>query len=431
MRDPLGIISIENGQVIRKLSHKTTSQDFLNKQEAFDLVKANQLIEFTFISDTELSHPLIPFVSFPHEWSNAQLFSAAEHTLSIAEFCEKTNWELKDASAWNVIFNGTTPIFCDHLSFQKIKRKKWWAFAQFVRHFILPLCVAKYAALNANESFKLSRDGLSPTQVKSILGIRRFITRYWTLLIDAKPSASNFQNNKTGVHLHKNLLSILRYYLNGVKPKNKKSIWSDYVDTRDHYENKSQSIKNKKIEEWLNKTNPTWVTDFGCNTGQYTRIANNNGAKVIAIDLDHECVQQLFLCEMGNVNIYPVVADLDDLFAGRGWAGVEFSSLVSRIARVNEMSLMLALIHHIAISNSIPYLKIAEFAKSVTKKWLIVEMLGHEDPLVTHLCNQRDRNTQEFTLEKQTDAFEVFFETIDTCVIEGTHRQLKLLKVRD
>lgn len=431
MRDPQGSLSIETGRVVRRLEQPLSKDDFLHQSEASELVEKNLLIDFEFITEKEVVSPLIPFVSYPHEWSNAQLYDAANITLEVAEVVEKTNWELKDASAWNVIFNGTVPVFCDHLSFQKIKRKNWWAFAQFVRHFLLPLCVAKYAGLDAYESFKLNRDGLKPQQVKAMLGLRRFATRFWSLLIEVKTKQKQAQKEDGSTPHHKNLFSLVRYYLNGALPKDKISIWSDYVDTRSHYEKKAQEIKNKTIEEWLKRTHPNWVTDFGCNTGEYTRMANRNGAKVIAIDLDHECIQQLYRDEKGNRRVYPVVADLDDLFTGRGWAGSEFAGLVSRIARVNEMALMLALIHHIAISNSIPYLKIAEFARSVTKKWIIVEMLDHEDPLVVHLSKQRDRSPDEFTLEKQMESFSEFFEKIDEYKIEGTHRQLVLMKVKE
>lgn len=58
-------------------------------------------------------------------------------------------------------------------------------------------------------------------------------------------------------------------------------------------------------------------------------------------------------------------------------------------------------------------------------------MLDHEDPLVVHLSKQRDRSPDEFTLEKQMESFSEFFEKIDEYKIEGTHRQLVLMKVKE
>ena len=46
----------------------------------------------------------------------------------LAEGCE-----LKDATAWNVIFAGSRPVFCDHLSFRPLPSRQWWAFGQFLR----------------------------------------------------------------------------------------------------------------------------------------------------------------------------------------------------------------------------------------------------------------------------------------------------------
>lgn len=432
MRDPLGSIHVENGVVIRRLKKALESSAFLKQSNSQELVENNQLVSFQFQTDVLITSPLLPFVSYPHEWCDAQFYDAADLTLSISEDCEKTDWELKDASAWNIIFDGTHPIFCDHLSFQPIERKNWWAFAQYIRHFVLPLCISKHAGIHAYETFKSNRDGLQTLQAKNILGLRRFFTRYWPLLIDIKAATTKLQEKEIqGPHRHKNLFSMTRFYLKGLQPKVKKSVWSDYVDERNHYTHHAQLIKKEKIGEWLKQTQPQWVADFGCNTGEFSRLACEHDAKVIALDFDHESIQQLYLTEKENHHIHPVVADLDDIFSGRGWAGTEFKGLVERISHVNEMAFMLALIHHIAISNSIPYTKIAEFARSVTKKWLIVELLGEEDPLVNHLCKQRDRSPQDFTLDQQIRAFDEFFTTLEIHDIEGTHRQLRLLAVRD
>ncbi len=445
MRDPLGRMSFETDRVVRHLNSPVTEFGFLSQQTARELVDSQKLVEYRFQDDVTLVSPKVPFVSYPHEWCNAQLDDAARLTLDIGELCEKNGWELKDASAWNVIFNGTVPIFCDHLSFQKITKKNWWAFGQFVRHFVLPLCISKYAGINANDIFKFNRDGLIPEQARKILGVRRYLTRYWPLLLSTKFSpvattseGTSQETSETHVDLesknkncyHKNLFSLLRFFLAGSKTKQKKSIWSEYAGERSHYDAPSQDLKSQTINKWLKQTHPAWVTDLGCNTGEYSRLAAENGAKVIAIDLDHESVERLYRTSQGNVNIFPVVANLDDIAGGRGWAGKEFAGLAERIAQVSEMTLMLALIHHLAISISIPYSEIAKFAHSITQSWLIVEMLDHTDPLVKHLSQQRDRQAEEFTLARQVEAFETYFDTLEICAIPGTSRQIRLLKVR-
>jgi hypothetical protein len=94
------------------------------------------------------------------------------------------------------------------------------------------------------------------------------------------------------------------------------------------------------------------------------------------------------------------------------------------------MSLMLALIHHLAISNSIPYEQIAELASRTAKKWLIIELLEEDDPLVRLLCAQRNRQPAEFSLAKQRTALEVYFSVMEEISIPGTRRHLLLLGTR-
>ncbi len=431
MRDPQGHVELVDQQVIRRLNRALSHTSFLRHTDAERLVNQKKLVSFVFKSETEIVSPRLPFVTYPHEWCDAQLSDAAQLTLEISKYCEPSGYELKDASSWNVIFDGVEPIFCDHLSFEKISRRNWWAFGQYVRHFIFPLYVAKYAGLNSYQSYKISRDGLAPDQVKNLIGVRRFITRYWPLMLNFK--VKNFESRQQEKLEHKtkhaNLYSLSKYLLDGVKPSVKKSVWSNYTGDRVHYSDTAHADKKAKIESWLDNLKPNWVADFGCNTGEFTLIANAKGSKVIALDLDHECIQKLYRSAKGNRDIYPIVVNLDDIDNGRGWAGSEFESLTTRIRRVNELTLMLALVHHLSISNSIPFKQIAKLARSVTKKWLIVELLDHLDPLVQYLCKQRDREPAEFNLKQQMAAFEQYFTIVDIHQVAGTHRKLCLLEV--
>jgi hypothetical protein len=123
-----------------------------------------------------------------------------------------------------------------------------------------------------------------------------------------------------------------------------------------------------------------------------------------------------------------LIADLADLQAGRGWGGSEFPGLGERLAGFGDVTLMLALVHHLAISHGIPYAQIASLARAVTSGALVVELVGPEDPMVAVLCAQRRRAPREFALEGQRAAFAAHFRLVDEVALPGGARRLLLLE---
>ncbi|MES2353823.1 MAG: hypothetical protein V4568_05325 [Pseudomonadota bacterium] len=431
MRDPEGGLEFRNTEVIRHLYADLSEQHFLKSEIAQKLVENSHLIDFQIIDEKTISSPRISFITYPYEWVNAQLVDAAALTLDISEAVFEQGWELKDGSAWNIVFQGTRPLFCDHLSFQKIEDPRWWAFAQYVRHFLLPLCLSRYRGLDAKNVFRMARDGLSPDDARSLMGSRRFATRYWPLMLGSKSSKKSLNDvqNKTVRSYHQNLYALTRWLLDGVSScRSNGSHWIQYTKERDHYTDDASRAKQSTVKSWLEEIRPAWVIDFGCNTGEFSLLAKAAGAKVVAIDIDHDSVQSLYLSCSADESIFLVVADLDDLSGGRGWGGEEFPGLVTRLTGFGDVTMMLALIHHLAISSAIPYEEIARLAHKVTKRALIVELLDETDPLVKRLCSQRRRLPPEFSFARQHAAFSKFFRIAHEIALPGGTRRLALME---
>lgn len=430
MRDPEGTIEFQGQKVIRRIHPTATAKQFLRSKAAATLVEAGRLIPFEFTAPETVESPKLPFVSYPFEWCDAQLYLAAQLTLDISREILGAGHELKDASAWNVIFQGNQPMFCDHLSFQPIVTPQWWAFGQFTRHFLLPLAVSQQRGLKPHQSYSTYRDGIPPDVARTLLGLKRYMTRYWPLMV-----ASNNKSQpraqvpaKDGKHLHGSLYGFCQSMLNGGKPNQARSHWADYTDTRHHYTDEASTAKFQKVGEWLENTAPSWVVDLGCNTGEFTVLSAGTGADVIAVDLDHDAIQKLVLSQSNVTNIHPLVTNLGDMVGGRGWCGDEFPSLMTRLHQRADMLLMLALIHHLAISEGIHMGKIAQMAAHITREFLIVELLDETDPMVLHLCSQRKREPKEFSVAVQMAAFSQYFNTVATYSVPNTLRTLCLLK---
>ncbi|OHX14740.1 hypothetical protein BI347_15445 [Chromobacterium sphagni] len=430
MRDPQGNLELEERTVVRTLHAPLDNGHYLRGPGSQQLVGKGMLLDFDFCGSSNIVAERLPFVSYPHEWSAMQLRDAARLTLDISTNLLPAGWELKDASAWNVLFKGCDPIFCDHLSFQRIDSRHWWAFGQYLQHFVFPLCVARFRDIPVSASFRLHRNGLDVRRFRALMGAGIFLTRFWPLaLAGGKNDGAIRQQDLAGrAGYHANLYKLLDWFLAAPEKRPASSDWTGYAAANSHYPPAARQAKRAFIGQWLNRLNPAWVADLGCNTGEYSRLALESGARVIALDADHHCIDRLYQANKGQAGLHPLVADLDDLDAGRGWAGAEFSGLAPRLAAVTKLAMMLALAHHLAISLSIPYRKIAQFAADVTQKWLIVELIDENDPLVAKLCQQRKRHPSEFLLTLQRAAFLEKFRLLDELPLPGIGRQLLVLE---
>jgi len=437
MRDPEAGLVLGEMKVTRQLRDPLPDGHFLRSKLAIRWVQEGRLVAYEHTSERTLQAPRLPFVSQPTEWCDAQLHDAARFTLDLQSEAVSAGFDLKDASAWNVLFDGTKPVFCDLLSFVPLADRAWWAAGQFSRHFLLPLAVARLKALQARSAFLVSRDGMHPDDARRILGAGRFLTRYWPAMAGGRAQAAiapvaagdslrRIASYRQGLH------TTLSWMLDGARSRPKRpSVWADYRDERAHYPDGSVERKRQVVQAWLGRTRPGWVLDLGCNTGEFSQMAVESGARVIALDGDHEAVQALYRSQLGSKSIHPIVATLDDLSGGRGWGGVEHPGLADRLAAQSDMVLMLALVHHLMVSSAIPVEAVAGFVRRCTRRYAVVEWIDEGDPQMLLLCAQRQRQVAEFGIERQRSAFiSAGFEVLEEVALTPGTRRLALLELR-
>lgn len=429
-----------DGEVIRALAVPADVDHFLRSALAADLVCQGKLVAFALRDAQTAVATRLRFVSQPTEWCDAQLFDAAGLTLDIQQQATAAGFDLKDASAWNILFAGTQPVFCDLLSFQAHARYKWWAAGQFARHFIVPLWLAQQRGLHGLDSFKCWRDGVDPQQARALLGAKRYLHRCWPLvagaggaaMADSAPAAALPAERSRAFRAR--LYASMRWMLDGVRPKADSaahtSLWSGYTGERGHYPASSLTEKQQQLRAWLVQLAPAWVLDIGCNTGEFSAMALDAGAQVIAIDGDHACIERLYRAHPGQPRLHPVVAAVDDLGGGRGWAGTEQPGLPARLAGSADLVLLLAVLHHLAVGAAVPLPQIARFARACTRRWLVVEWIHPDDPQLSRLARQRCREPGEFSLQRQRQAFvEAGFVVRSELSLAPAARTLALLQI--
>lgn len=369
----------------------------------------------------------IAFISYPVEWSFSQLQDAALLTLDIAIRSLAYGMTLKDASAFNVQFEGSKPVFIDTLSFERyVEGEPWVAYAQFCRHFLAPLALMAKKDIRLNHLLACQVEGIDLDLASRLLPKRTLFSpgllihlhlhaRFQTAFSNTTKSnaiAQKAQNSKkmsrTGLV---ELLRSLRRTVAGLKWRAAGTEWADYY-TATSYDEAAFEAKREAVRQMLATLNPTTVWDLGANTGVFSRVAVGQGAYVCSFDIDPACVERSYLAcrQEKNDRIQPLVLNLASPTPATGWALTERSSVVERGPCHTAMAL--ALIHHLAISNNVPLPGVASFLAQICTN-LIIEFVPKSDPQVQRLLRSRKDIFQDYHVEGFESAFQKQFNILE------------------
>ena len=169
--------------------------------------------------------------------------------------------------------------------------------------------------------------------------------------------------------------------------------------------------------------------DLGANNGEFSRIASQAGIHTVSSDIDPAAVEQNYLRmrKEKERNLLPLLQDLTNPSPALGWAHRERDALAQRGPA--DMVLALALIHHLAISNNVPLLQVAEFFAEIGKS-LVIEFVPKSDSQVKKLLKSREDIFDTYTRDGFENAFDAFFEIQDVVDVKESDRTLYLLKKR-
>jgi len=445
-RDPSGQVFSVGNKVFRKISYSyKENYDMLMGSGLYkELVEKKLLVPHKEIRKKiegkedvykVIAPEVIRFISYPYEWSFGQLKVAAILTLQIQNIALKHGMVLKDASAYNVQFLGAKPVFIDSLSFENYNPGETWvAYRQFCRHFLAPLALMSFIDTRMGKLLSDYIDGIPLDLVSELLPKKSrlkfgLLTHIHLNALSMKVFAGRAEGksrkklNKEGLI---NLVNSLKATTESLEVKTLKTEWSDYYQDT-NYKKASFLKKQQMVAEFVGKVKPKMAVDLGANTGVFSQIAAKFGAYTISSDIDSMAVAKNFdSLSKQEEKILPLVLDLTNPSAGIGWRNLERKSFLER-CKSNDLVLALALVHHLAITNNLPFEYISDMFKALGK-YLIVEFVPKEDSQVIRLLSQREDIFKEYNQKNFEKAFSQHFEVLDKKLIPGTKRSLYLMK---
>jgi ribosomal protein L11 methylase PrmA len=381
--------------------------------------------------------PPIPYITYPYEWCFSQLKEAALLTLSIQKRALKKGMTLKDASAYNVQFCGTTPVMIDTLSFEIYEEgAPWIAYRQFCQHFLAPLALMAFCDVRMNQALRIYLDGIPLEIAVSLLPFR--VRLHPGLMIHLCLHAKSIQQlsaNKPGQNRRKmsktamlGLVDSLETAVRRLTFEPSGTEWADYYE-QTNYSTEAFDQKKKTIADWIEESQVASVWDLGANDGTFSRLAADRGIPTLSFDIDPAAVEKNYRAcrEREDQNILPLVMDLTNPSPGIGWANTERDAWHAR-GRA-EMLLALALIHHLAIGNNVPLVEVARLFASLSPR-LVIEFVPKSDSQVQRMLSSRKDIFVDYDHEGFEQAFGKFYDVRDTHDIEGSDRRLYFMEAK-
>ncbi len=445
-RDPSGFLFQQDGVIYRQvnLAYKDDYDHLMDSGLYQTLVDDNLLIPHGEVGIeplvSELAYKVIkpepiPFVSYPYEWCFSQLRDAALTTLKIQRKALDFGMSLRDSSAYNIQFKDGRPVFIDTLSFGKYcEGEPWVAYRQFCQHFLAPLVLMSYKDIRLSQLLSIHIDGLPLDLASCLLPWRTRLS--FSLLSHIHLHARsqkhfadkpiNVRQQRVSRYAFVGILNSLESTVKRLKWQPVGTEWADYYhDT--NYSQEAFEHKKTTVAGFLDRVRPATVWDLGANVGIFSRLASDRGIPTVSFDVDTAAVEKNYLDSVarGETNILPLVLDLTNPSPGIGWENKERMSLKERGPA--DVVLALALVHHLAISNNVPFFKIAGFLSDIGHR-LIVEFIPKSDSQIQRLLANRDDIFPDYTRPAFEQEFNRYFTIDDWTDIRESQRTLYLMR---
>lgn len=447
-RDPAGRIFTKNKRVFRLVSAQGAQNYKIVRGTKFISAMAglNKIIETlevdpSIIDDPNLNphyvleHPRLPFISYPYEWCFPMLKKAALLHLELQLQALDEELMFSDASAYNIQFKGTRPIFIDSLSIQPYREGQVWeGHRQFCEQFLNPLLLRSLIGVTHNAWYRGNLEGIPSDELSKMLPWYKKFSRNLFLHVVLPSRLNNLAKNEKvdslSSMIHKlpkktltKIFTQLSSWISNLKPRSSSnSTWGDYGSIH-CYESDEVTEKQNFVSSFIQKTKPETVWDIGCNTGEYSELALKSGAHhVIGFDYDQIALEKSFeRAEKNGLNFLPLFFDGANPSPDQGWNCKERKSFLRR--KNADAILALAFEHHLAIGRNIPLDQLIDWLVNIAPCG-VIEFVPKEDPNLKLMLRLREDIFDDYSDDSFRNILKQKCRIISSKIISKTNRVL-------
>jgi SAM-dependent methyltransferase len=415
--DPVGSVFYSGDEVFRRIrpSYENFYRRLIAAEFFPELLKAG-LID-TEISDFALEgsplvlkHRKIDFESVWGEWCSAMIKDATILMLKLSLALARRGLFIDDIKPGNVLFDRGRPVWIDFgavVPFESINPRQW--LRRFWQTSLFPLWLMSKRIHKWGRLIYREVPGRGLQNVIARRPFRWFPLRYRALLLK---------------HGRGNLVKIvegLLTYVAELEVEPHSGGWIEYREGRmpSISEPDKFNAKQKNVYRVLKRLSPGTLLDMGCNKGWYAQLAASLGYRVVAFDTDDETICHLYrVVKADELRILPLVIDF-------AWPTPNFGlGLGGRNAfeRLQcDVTLGLALVHHLVFREGLKFETIAWILDRFTKSCAIVDFPPKDDITVSKWIRA---GFEWYTLENFTEALRHYFPSIAIYESDPTPRQL-------
>ena len=413
-----------SGKILRKvnIALNLDFDEFLNSN--FYQKNSKLIIKTSILNDDEkekllipqekkiiwLEHEKLDHIIYPYEFTFTQLKDSASLFLNLYIDALKHSYEIIDASAYNIQFQNSSPVFIDLGSFTKLKEETeilWHK--QFCENYLAPLLIKSITNINFNDIFKGNLNGIDLKLASKILPF----WSYFNFNILTNIHIHSFLNSRISSSSHTNkkirkknkisfdqkilIANSFKKIINKLTPK-KKSYWLNYSKINS-YSQEDNSKKEKNVSEFIKSQNIKSLLDIGCNNGFFSNSCFNNGAsQVVGIDNDLDALDEAYKrFKNKSYNFQAIYQNFSNPSSGIGWDNKERLSFTERFKNKFDGVICLAFIHHICISNNVPLTMFIKYLGNFSSNFLL-EFVSKDDKMVFNLLRNKENLVNDYNL---------------------------------
>lgn len=384
-----------------------------------------------------MEHARVPFITYPYEWTFSMLKDAALLQLECLETALENGWTMKDATSFNIQWLGAKPVFIDIPSFTPwTEGEAWVGYRQFCAMFLTPLLLRAHLGIDYLPLLRSSLDGIPPVEgVKYFQGrnrlrrgvlphlvfparVERFVAKRERDNAPGRTRAPRRHSKAMVAGLAQSLARLVRRLDIPIAHTD----WSHY-DRTHSYAEADHAAKADFVRRHAQARKPRCLWDIGCNTGTFSRIGAEVAERVIAVDGDHDAVEQLYRAERqaGGGKILPLVMNLANISPAQGWAGQERMAFDGR--GKPDMVLCLALIHHMRVSANIPNEAFLRWLRGLDAE-VVLEFVNRDDEMFEKLLANRKERFEDYSRDRFVAEASRFFTIRERLELKGGKREI-------
>jgi SAM-dependent methyltransferase len=376
----------------------------------------------------------VDLITYPWEWPNSLLESAALLTLDLRERLLGIGLDLKDASAFNVQFRGMQPIFIDLGSIERWRpNPSWNASRQFIEHFINPLAVGSGERVTAADAWDLGKHrGLRSDAARQLLPKSRrrsmslMLLQATTRPVEKNaPSESKYakqaaDNKDLARNATVSLTKRLRKQVLKLRGREHSTTWVDY-GTREHYGSDDLTRKSAFATDFIvsGEGRGRLVLDVGGNDGfTAAHLVRHAGARVVVMDADAGALDVLQAGVAATPDVAsmvtPILGDITNLTPASGLLDREFAAFIARVRP--SAVICQAVLHHVVITQGAP-MQFAVDALAAFGAPVQIEFATEEDEKARLLLSQIPNWSGQYSTEALLAALRRRYANVE---VQGT-----------